>query len=573
MFKLMRLYLSLIFSLVSFFGTSNSIDSLKQCINKTDNQLKKVTLNAELAYSFYTLGHLDSALHYSFIAGKLAKTNGDKYPYSEPRVFIYRALYYFQNQNFEAATAETDKLFKHISDFSSRDKRYLYETYSMFLIREQKPKEAIHVLHKALNICKKEGLELGTLYIKIGAVFYNISNYKKARYYYNLALTYSDVSQIVVKYNIITALLHEKKINQAFELLGTIVSETDSITHNNYRLFNLLGGLHESMNNYDKAISILLVTNEFIRQHTKDVFSLMDNNALLSKAYVSKYEKTKEPSLLDRAKDHIEIGLLDAINSEQLVSQLDFYSALTEVLIYQRDDKGSYAAFENYKTVRDSLYQLEINTIVEELDVKYETVEKQKEITSLLVKRTNKELVYQKARSRMILIISISILTSLILLFFYYNTKAKKKRLQQNLHIESLEKRELETLLSLKENEINKNIGLISEKSKLIQELKDASNKTNSNIDDIIRKFEQNYITDKEWGTIQIQFDSIYQGLIDRARNEVEKLTQNDVKLLILLKLKYSNATMSEILNISYEGVKKAKQRLSKKIDLELLYA
>ena len=136
-----------------------------------------------------------------------------------------------------------------------------------------------------------------------------------------------------------------------------------------------------------------------------------------------------------------------------------------------------------------------------------------------------------------------------------------------------MEKRELESLLSLKENEINKNIGLISEKSKLIQELKDASNKTNSNIDDIIRKFEQNYITDQEWGNIQIQFDSIYQGLIDRARNEVEKLTQNDVKLLILLKLKYSNATMSEILNISYEGVKKAKQRLSKKIDLDLLYA
>ena len=233
-------------------------------------------------------------------------------------------------------------------------------------------------------------------------------------------MTYSDVSQIVVKYNIITALLHEKKIDKAFELLGTIVSETDSITHNNYRLFNLLGNLHESMNNYDKAISTLLVTNEFIKQHTKDVFSLMDNNALLSKAYVSKYEKTKEPSLLDRAKDHIEIGLLDAINSEQLVSQLDFYSALTEVLIYQRDDKGSYAAFENYKNVRDSLYQLEINTIVEELDVKYETVEKQKEITSLLVKRTNKELVYQKARSRMILIISISILMSLVLLFFYF---------------------------------------------------------------------------------------------------------------------------------------------------------
>lgn len=569
----MKLYLSLIFSLVSFFGTSNSTDSLKQCINQTNSVSKKIVLNSEISNAFYRLGSVDSSLHYNIIAGKLAETNEGNYPYGVPKVFISRVLFYFQNQKFEAATKEVHKLLKHTSTFSSRNKRVLYEYYAMILTQEEKPKEAIHILQQALNIGKKEGVQLGLLYLKIGNVFYKISNYKKARYYYNLALNYSDAREVIIKNNIINTFTQEERIDDAYKLLGTILSETDSITHNNYRLFNTLGNLYMATDNYDKAIPILLSTNAFIKQHTKDIHSLMDNNMVLSNAYISKYQIAGKNSFLDQAKHHIEVGLTDAIEATFLQSQIDFYSTLTKVLIYQKDDEGSVKAFENYKSIRDSLYQLEINTIVEELDVKYETVEKQKEITSLLVKRTNKELVHQKARSKMVLIISISILTSLILLFFYYSSKVKKKRLLQSLHIESMEKRELESLLRLKENEINMNIGLISEKSKLIQELKDASNKTNSSIDDIIQKFEQSYITDKEWGTIQIQFDSIYQGLIDRARNEVEKLTQNDVKLLILLKLKYSNATMSEILNISYEGVKKAKQRLSKKIDLELLYA
>jgi len=159
----------------------------------------------------------------------------------------------------------------------------------------------------------------------------------------------------------------------------------------------------------------------------------------------------------------------------------------------------------------------------------------------------------------------------LILLFLYYNSRAKKKRVLQDLHIEFLEKRELESLLRIKENELSKKISLISEKSKLIQVLKDESNKTNSKVDDIIEKFDQNYISDKEWGNIQVQFDSIHDGLIEKIQTEVGKLTQNDVKLIILLKLRYSNASMSEILNISYEGVKKAKQRLSKKVDVTVL--
>ncbi|MBL4703487.1 MAG: tetratricopeptide repeat protein [Flavobacteriales bacterium] len=569
--RFLKILLTPICCILPFLGFCNSIDSLKQCLKETESPSQKITLNTELADSFHRLGLVDSALHYNFIAGKLAAANSDKYPYGEPSIFISRVLLYFNNHDFEAATQEAYKLFKDSISYSDRDKRELCENYSHLLIVQEKPEEAIRVLHRALDIGKKEGAELGHLYMNLGVIFYDLRNNTKARYYYNLALDYKDTNSDAIKYNIVASFIQDARFDEALELLQTIVSETDPLTHENHRFFNLLGYLYLENKMYDKSIQVLSTANKFIEQETKDAYSLMDNHVLLGHACLEKYKLTKAESLLERAEHYLNACLAGAKKASDLKSQLESYAALTEVFIYQQNLEESIMAFNNYKSVRDSLYQIEKKAIVEELDEKYQTVERQNEITFLNAEKVEKELDYQKSKNTLILIISIFILTSLFLLFLYYNSRAKKKRLLQELRIESLEKRELKSLLSLKENELTKNIGLISEKSKLIQVLKDESNKTNSNVDSIIQKFEQNYISDKEWGNIQVQFDSIYNGLIDKIQGEAGKLTQNDIKLFILLKLKYSNVSMSEILNISYEGVKKAKQRLNKKLDLEIV--
>jgi DNA-binding CsgD family transcriptional regulator len=44
------------------------------------------------------------------------------------------------------------------------------------------------------------------------------------------------------------------------------------------------------------------------------------------------------------------------------------------------------------------------------------------------------------------------------------------------------------------------------------------------------------------------------------------KITENDLRILALQKLELSNASMSELLCISIEVIKKAKQRLKKKL-------
>lgn len=566
-----------ILCLISVLGFSNSIDSIKQEINKTFDLEKKIILNTELSEIYYQLNFLDSAIYYNTIAGNLAAKNVEFYPYKRANIFISRVLYLLKNQDFKTATKEALKLFKDTADastFSNYNKMVLCEYYSVILTLENKPMEAIIPLQRALEIGKEIGAKLGNLYHNMGAIFYEISNYEKARTYFELAKKYDDVDSTIVNSSIVATYVEEKKIDEALNLLTSIVSEKDSVTEKNYKLFNILGDLYLTKKKYNKALTFLISSNEFMKQHNINIYDLVDNNSLLGDLYISKYEATKDISFLNKAKYYIESGLSGAKKTKRLASKIDLYFSLTKILIYQNKSEAAIKSFNTFRAAQDSLYQLETSSIVEELDVKYQVSEKQKKIAILKTEKIETELQHKKNSNTFVLIISLIIILSLNLLFLYLNAQSKKKSIEQKLQIESLKKQELKSQLILKENELNNNISLISEKNKLIKSLREQSNKTNSNLDSIIEKFEQNYISDKEWSDIQLQFDSLNNGLIDKIQKETGNLlTPNDIKLFILLKLQYSNNSMADILNISYEGVKKAKQRLNKKIDLDSIFA
>lgn len=568
----MKALLLVILLPINVLGISGPIDSLKHEITKAHDLEEKVALNSKLSELYYQLNFLDSALYYNKIAGDLAASNAKVYAHNKAHIFLSRVRCFLKNQQLEEATKEALKLFKDTADvtiFSDYNKMVLCEYYSVILRLKNKPKEAINPLQRALDIGKKNGIKLGNLYHNMGAIFYQISNYKKARDYFELAKGYDDVDSVTVNSSIVLTYLEEKNNDKAFKLLKTMISEKDSVTLKNYKLFTILGKLYLEKGNYNLAIPILQASAEFMDENNIDIYNLVDNNSSLSDAYILKYEATKNESFLNDSKFYIQNGLLGVKQTNRLASKVDLYFNLTKVLIYQGQSEEAIKAFNSFCEAQDSLYNKETSAKVEELDVKYQASERQKKIAILKSEKIETEAEHKRENNKLIIIISSIITVSLTLLFLFLNTQSKKKRIEQKLQIESLKKEELKSKLSLKENELNNNIMLISEKNMLINSLKEQSKRTNSSLDTIIQKFEQNYITDKEWDDIQLQFDSINNGLIEKIQRESCKLTSNDIKLFILLKLQYSNKAMAEILNISYEGVKKAKQRLNKKINLE----
>ena len=58
----------------------------------------------------------------------------------------------------------------------------------------------------------------------------------------------------------------------------------------------------------------------------------------------------------------------------------------------------------------------------------------------------------------------------------------------------------------------------------------------------------------------------IHKNYLINIKEQITNITYSEIKLLVLIKLNYSNKSMSEILNISNEGVTKAKYRFRKKL-------
>jgi DNA-binding CsgD family transcriptional regulator len=70
------------------------------------------------------------------------------------------------------------------------------------------------------------------------------------------------------------------------------------------------------------------------------------------------------------------------------------------------------------------------------------------------------------------------------------------------------------------------------------------------------------------WKTFSRSFEEVHPGFYDRARQRYHDLTFNELRILALLKMNLSYKEIANILNVSAEGVKKARYRLRKKLDL-----
>ncbi len=85
--------------------------------------------------------------------------------------------------------------------------------------------------------------------------------------------------------------------------------------------------------------------------------------------------------------------------------------------------------------------------------------------------------------------------------------------------------------------------------------------------DNLNALLQQHIMTDERWQKFKHVFNKVYPAYLAQMRQTYPKVTENDLKILALLKLDLSNASMSELLCVSVEAVRKAKQRLKKKLE------
>lgn len=106
--------------------------------------------------------------------------------------------------------------------------------------------------------------------------------------------------------------------------------------------------------------------------------------------------------------------------------------------------------------------------------------------------------------------------------------------------------------------------GLQNDLEKLGQENSTIKVRSVEVLDELLK---EPIMTDDRWTKFKLTFDQVFPEYLKKKKLKYPRLTEGDLRLLALTKLKYSNMGMSSLLGISLDGVKKGKQRLKKKME------
>ena len=151
----------------------------------------------------------------------------------------------------------------------------------------------------------------------------------------------------------------------------------------------------------------------------------------------------------------------------------------------------------------------------------------------------------------------------------------KQRKREKLLEAEKLNLAEKE--LDFKKKELTSKVLQLAKKNEFLSTLKDEVESLKKNVDTSVHKtsnrinsmIRQDIDGDLQWERFSEEFTSIRHGFITALAAKFGVFTKSEVKLISLLKMNLSSKETAEILGISAEGIKKARYRLRKKMNLE----
>jgi len=218
---------------------------------------------------------------------------------------------------------------------------------------------------------------------------------------------------------------------------------------------------------------------------------------------------------------------------------------------------------ETYKTINDTVYNIEKSKEIERLKTEFETKEKEQQIVL-----QEKEITVLEQEA------SIGnlhrILMAIALLFSAIGFYALRQRLKRN----KLEKEKVAAELAFKKKELTTHALHLAKKNEVLEGLKQKAEElkteeaTKNGYQQLIRTINFDLQDDNNWENFSRYFEEVHKDFNRTIKSKYPQVTSNELRLLALLKMNLSSKEIANILNISQEGIKKARYRLRKKLDI-----
>ncbi len=264
------------------------------------------------------------------------------------------------------------------------------------------------------------------------------------------------------------------------------------------------------------------------------------------------------------------IKLLIKGTKEDVLTLLDDYDDLRSQFYEQTGDPVKALAYRKiYERDRDSLVNRNNIAAVERVKLRYEADKRIAELTKAKGRERVQSVEIKAGVAVLILLVIISVLL--------YNRERLASKKDKELLM--AEKKVVDEELRFADIALRGFTENLQQKNLLIEKFKteiDQLNKRttgNDNAGQLEKLLQAHIMTDQNWNDFKKLFSKVHPGFFVNVSKQYPHLSATDTRLLALITLGLNNAEMANMLGITVEGIKKAKQRLRKKIDIQAVEA
>lgn len=232
---------------------------------------------------------------------------------------------------------------------------------------------------------------------------------------------------------------------------------------------------------------------------------------------------------------------------------------------------GKYARaiedLESHYTLKDSMFNVTKSRQIEEMRAIFDTEKKEQQIAQ---QETEINLLEEQKKVSELQKIALGSglgLSTLVLGFGFYGFRQKIKR-------NRLEKEKVNAELAFKKKELTTHALHLAKKNEVLEGLKQKAlelKKTNDGgkaYQELINTINFDQQDDKNWENFTQYFEAIHKDFAMNIKKRYPEVTKNELRFMALLKMNMSSKEIASILNISIAGVKKARNRLRKKLQI-----
>lgn len=420
--------------LLSFYynqaQTRTRLDSLKN-ISKEQTNLPLVKTLNEISWEFRN-SQADSALFYAWQAFHVAK--GLKNEQAIASAYNNIASSFEASGKLDSASIYHQKSLK--IKLKINDTIGIADTYTNLGIVEDIKGNydvALKNYFKALKIYEnhsKDFEKVPSVLVNIGIVYKKQKEYQKVLDYYERALKIYkennfEIGEVIVTGNIGSVLLHVQEYKKSIKYSEKAKQLYSKLGYSRYIPYMLenIGIAKDSLKQYKSAREdYLSAISDFKKD--QNLYELSSTKISLA----NNYSKSGEFLL---ARNELEEALKISIEKDFKEMKVKALKQLADVDALTNNFKSAFANYKYYTILKDSLFESEKVKTIYELEAKYESEKKEKEILSQRADLAEKELNLNRKNTQIIGLVILACVISLLGYLIFSQQKLKNLQLKK----------------------------------------------------------------------------------------------------------------------------------------------